>query len=60
MRDPRVLAFLVCCDACGESTRIAPDCDLYASWAVAHMLPRIVSAEVLAVGGFRRVPVRQR
>jgi hypothetical protein len=54
----QVLALHVGCDACGTTTRIVPDCDLYATWASAHMLPRVVEAEVLVDGAHCVRPVR--
>jgi hypothetical protein len=54
----RILALRVGCDACGSTARLAADCDLFATWAEGHMLPRVVEAEVLIDGAFRVRPVR--
>lgn len=56
--DVRFLALHIGCDACGSTARIAPDCDLYATWAEDHALPRVVKAEVLVDGVFKVRAVR--
>lgn len=54
----RVLAIHAACDACGSTARIVPDCDRYAEWAAGHVLPVLVSAEVLIDGVYSVRPVR--
>ena len=54
----RVLAFRICCEACGDTSRIPPDCDLYATWATVHTLPGIRFAEVVIDGAYMIRAVR--
>lgn len=54
----QVLALYAGCDACGTVARLAPDCDVYATWAESHVLPRVVKAEVLVDGVLHVRPLR--